>query len=171
MKKTCALVCLFALFALPALALDVSPLQVAIWGPDVQLCDQSTEIWGLRLNLPYGISDHISGFDIGIYGRAVEANAFQFNFVNRVGALKGAQIAIFNMATDDMHGGQIGLYNNVIGNGYGFQLGLFNVARDFSGVQFGLFNRCTSILGVQVGLINIIDESDFPFFPIVNGAF
>jgi hypothetical protein len=172
MKKISMLTCLILLCAAAvAPALEVSPLQLAVWGPEVQMCDQTTEIWGLRLNLPYGVSDSVSGLDLGIWGCAGEANALQVNFVNCAGALKGGQLGIMNLATEDVYGGQVALYNNIKGDGYGFQVGLFNHAREFSGVQFGFFNRCTAMFGVQIGIFNIIDESPIPFFPIVNGAF
>ena len=47
-------------------AMAWSPVQVGLFGGNVQICAPETEIAGLRLNLPYSENDDVSGLDLGI---------------------------------------------------------------------------------------------------------
>ena len=70
MKKSLILFCLVALCAAPALALDLTPLQIGIWGPKVQLFPESTKVVGLRLNLLKSANLDVTGIDAGLVGQA-----------------------------------------------------------------------------------------------------
>lgn len=164
-------------------------LQLAICNP-VQLFRENYDIYGLRLNLPYGKNASVYGADIGVFGWAVnEAGALQLGVVNRCGSLAGAQIgglcnlvdkemagfqlATFSMAGQSGNGCQLGLVN-VSGENYsGVQIGGFNYGRgDVYGLQLGVVNVTTTMTGLQLGLFNFIWKSQFiTFAPVINGYF
>ena len=170
MKKFAALFLLAAIAAAPAFAVAFTPFQLGIWGPDAQLCEQTTPVWGLRLNLLKSQNDEVFGLDFGFVSNIGEADAISFNLVNSAVALKGGQAGIYNRVAREAIGVQFGLYN--LGESvYGGQLGLVNAAQTVGGCQIGLFNRCISMSGIQVGIINIIEDAEVPFFPIVNASF
>lgn len=171
MKKFAAVFLLVALAAGSACAVSFTPFQLGIWGPDAQLCEQGTPVWGLRLNLAKSVNDAVFGLDLGLVSRIGQADAISLNLVNGAVALKGAQVGIYNTVSRDAVGIQFGFYNVDESSFAGAQLGLVNVAQSVGGCQIGLFNHCISMSGVQVGLINIIEDAEVPFFPIVNASF
>jgi hypothetical protein len=171
MKKFAAIFLLAALVAAPAFAVSFTPFQLGIWGPDAQLCEQGTPVWGLRLNLLKSQNDEVFGLDLGLVSRIGQADAISLNAVNSAVALKGAQFGFYNVVSRDAIGVQCGLYNIDESSIAGGQLGLVNIAQSVGGCQIGLFNRCISMNGIQVGLINIIEDAEVPFFPFVNASF
>ena len=79
----------------PALAL--TPLQIGIWGPRVQLFPESTEVVGLRLNLLKSDNAEVMGFDLGVVGQATAMKAIQVNLVNLVDEeFDGIGVGLFN---------------------------------------------------------------------------
>jgi len=164
-------------------------LQLAVFNP-VQLFRESYDVYGLRLNLPYGKNVSVYGADIGVFGWAAnEAGALQLGVANRCGSLAGAQIgglcnvvdkemsgfqlAAFSMAGQLGNGLQLGVVN-VSGENYsGVQIGGFNYGRgDVYGLQLGVVNVATTMTGLQFGLLNFIWKSQFlTFAPILNGYF
>lgn len=154
-----------------ALALDLTPLQIGIWGPTVQLFPEQTRVMGLRLNLAMADNREVVGFDLGVASQAKEMKAIQVNLVNVVKEdFAGVGVGLFNQA-GSVAGLQAGLFNNVAHDVSGFQLGLFNLADSVEGIQVGLLNRTTSMRGLQIGLVNLIEEGPVTFFPVLNAAF
>jgi hypothetical protein len=171
MKRTPGLIVLAALLAVPALAFDMTPLQIGIWGPQVQLFPAQTDVVGLRLNLLKSDNQDVTGFDVGIASQAESLRAIQFNLVNLVEKeFVGVGAGLFNQA-GSVAGIQAGLFNNVRYDMRGFQVGLFNVADDASGLQVGLINRVVSMRGIQIGIVNLIEDGPVTFFPVINAAF
>lgn len=44
----------------------ITPLQLSVWNP-VQLVPDDWDVWGLRLNLPYGMNRDLYGLDVGVF--------------------------------------------------------------------------------------------------------
>lgn len=134
---------------------------------------EDIDIVGLRLTLPYGKCEGVTGFDLGIYGSSRYFEGLQFNILrNEVkDVMAGIQIGVYNSARRaDCVGLQIGLFNEV-SSMHGFQVGIINIAEQVEGFQVGLINRAESIYGFQVGGVNAIRDSDLAFFPIINVGF
>ncbi len=160
-----------ALVAGAASAVDLTPLQIGIWGPKAQLFPGQTRVMGLRLNLAMSDNQEVVGFDLGLASRATTAKAIQANLVNLVKEdFAGVGVGLFNQV-GSAAGLQAGLFNTVEHDVSGFQVGLFNMADSVEGIQIGLLNRTTSMRGLQIGLVNLIEEGPVTFFPILNAAF
>ena len=171
MKRAWAFFLLAALLAAPALALDLTPLQIGFAGERAQLFPAQTQVMGLRLNLAMSDNQEVMGLDAGLVSKAGRMDAIQFNLVNMVDTeFNGLSAGLFNRM-GSVAGLQAGLFNHVAHDLSGFQLGLFNTADDVSGFQVGLINRTVSIRGVQLGLVNLIEQGPLTFFPILNAAF
>ena len=134
---------------------------------------EDIDVLGLRLNLPSGTCEQVTGLDIGLIGRSQYFNGIQINLLrNQVtDTLAGWQIGLYNTAgVGDMLGIQTGLWNESQ-TMYGVQVGLVNLADYSKGLQVGLINRVDGMYGYQVGLINIIRDSNLPFCPLINIGF
>ena len=72
-----------------------SPLQVSVF-PPVQLVSRTTEIDGLRLNLPCGENGTVRGLDLGIAGMATKRlDGIQLQLLgSEAGEVRGAQLAL-----------------------------------------------------------------------------
>lgn len=145
--------------------------QSAYWPAAFAFNDsESLDIVGVRLNIPEGYCENMTGFDFGIIGRARYYNGLQLNLVRNavVDNLAGWQIGIYNSTSQgEGLGLQTGLWNEsrIL---YGVQVGLVNLVDYGNGIQVGLINRAEDHQGFQIGLVNIIRNSRLPFFPIVN---
>jgi hypothetical protein len=172
MKKQWVLFCLAAWLAASAPAAPVlTPFQIGIWGPKVQIFPEQTRVVGLRLNLACSDNRDMTGLDLGLVGKAGRMDAIQINLANLVDEeFNGIGVGLFNQV-GSVAGLQAGLFNNVAHDMSGFQLGLFNVADDATGFQIGLVNRTVSMRGVQIGLVNLIEDGPVTFFPILNASF
>ena len=170
----CAVV--FAQEAAPASAPTVLkvPEKRAPW--PVWLAFNSVEdidVVGLRLTLPYGECESVTGFDLGVYGRCRYFEGLQANILRNeaLDVMAGIQVGIYNSAgRADLTGLQVGLWNEVRSM-RGVQVGIINVADSVQGFQVGLINRAESMYGFQIGGVNVIRESELAFFPIVNIGF
>jgi hypothetical protein len=134
---------------------------------------EDIDVVGLRLNLPVGKCEQVTGIDIGIIGRSEYYSGIQLNlFRNEVTeALMGWQIGGYNSTLlGDALGLQTGLWNEAQ-TLYGVQIGLVNLADYAEGFQIGLINRVEDMHGFQIGLINVIRGSTVPFCPIINYGF
>ena len=183
MKKTlmalCAVIACAAVFAQDA---EPAPAPTVAQTPDtrapwpVWLAFNSTrniDVVGLRLTLPYGECEGVTGVDRGFYGRCRYFEGFQLNILRNeaLDVMAGAQGGIYNSAgRADLTGLQVGLWNEARSL-RGVQLGLINVADTVQGFQVGLVNRTESMYGFQVGGVNVIRDSEIAFFPIVNIGF
>lgn len=149
-------------------------LQKASW--PVWIAFNSTkniDVVGMRLTLPYGACEGLTGFDLGVFGRCRYMEGFQFNILRNAAedVLSGMQLGIYNSAgRADLLGIQVGLWNEAQSI-RGFQVGLINIANSVSGFQVGLINRSESLYGIQVGAVNVIRESDPSFLPLINVGF
>jgi len=131
---------------------------------------KNIDVVGLRLTLPYGACEGITGFDLGLFGRCRYMEGFQLNLLRNEAedVLAGFQCGIYNTAgRADMLGIQAGLWNEAHSI-FGAQVGAINVANMVTGFQVGLINRCESLYGIQVGAVNVIRESNLSFLPIIN---
>lgn len=147
-------------------------LQLTLFTP-IQVFAENYDVYGLRLNLIYGVNQNLRGLDLGMFnvGRGL-MEGVQLGIGNRVAGLAGAQIGLLNSAGESEGGAfQLGLFNHA-GEYAGLQLGPINFARDVNGAQIGIINICETTAGVQIGVINIISQSDFLVFcPLINAQF
>jgi hypothetical protein len=134
---------------------------------------EDIDVVGLRLNLPSGQCEQVTGLDLGLIGRSQYYNGIQINLLRNdvTDTLAGWQIGGYN-STDlgDALGLQTGLWNEAKSL-YGFQAGLVNLADYAEGFQIGLINRAEDLHGFQIGLVNVIRSSNVPFCPIINVGF
>ena len=149
-------------------AFDARPVSISFWTQK----EGSIDVVGLRLNLPRGRNDAVTGVDLGILGESTYMYGLQANLLgnlvrDRAGAL---QVSLYNDVDGVLTGVQVGGWNNAR-CGEGFQVGLLNLSDEFYGVQIGLINRAILFRGFQIGLINVIQGSDVPFMPFVNIGF
>ena len=131
------------------------------------------DVVGLRLNLPSGQCEQVTGIDLGFIGRSQYFNGLQLNLLRNdvKDALAGWQIGCYNSAgLGETIGVQCGLWNEA-GTIYGFQAGLVNLADYAKGFQIGVINRAEQMRGYQLGLINIIRGGEVPFCPLLNIGF
>jgi len=134
---------------------------------------EDIDVVGLRLNLPSGECEQVTGIDLGFIGRSKYYNGIQINlFRNDVeDILAGWQVGCYNSTSlGDALGLQTGLWNEAQSL-YGFQAGLVNLADYAVGFQIGLINRVEDMHGYQIGLVNIIRSGRVPFCPIINACF
>ncbi|MGI5922766.1 MAG: hypothetical protein GX945_14645 [Lentisphaerae bacterium] len=172
MKKMLAVVLAVLGSCFVASAFDTTPLQIGIWPPNAQVVPDYIDVAGLKINLPYGGNNNITGIDIGIATTSNRSSALQFNLVNIVKEeFTGLQAGLANF-DGSASGVKFGLLmNNVDAMSKGIDIGLINTALESQGLQLGLINYCEFMVGVQIGLVNIIRESNLPFFPIINFCF
>ena len=183
MKKTLIALCavlacavVFAQEAAPATTPTAAPAPATRAPWPVWLAFNSTkniDVVGLRLTLPYGECEGVTGFDLGFYGRCRYFEGFQLNILRNeaLDVMAGIQVGIYNSAgRADLTGLQVGLWNEVRSM-RGVQVGIINVADSVQGFQVGLINRAESMYGFQIGGVNVIRESEIAFFPIVNIGF
>src|SRR5450759_5212792 len=125
--------------------ISMTPIQISIC-PPVQLVPNNWDVWGLRLDLPYGNNRDLYGVDAGI-GNTVSDDfvGIQVGGINSIVGLEshaiGLQVAgIVTDSVGNMKGAQISFWNQ--GGGFeGAQMGFINLARgDFAGVQMGAIN-------------------------------
>lgn len=132
------------------------------------------DVVGLRLTLPSGQCEQVTGMDLGLIGRSQYFNGLQINLLrNDVrDALAGWQISCgYNSAgLNESIGMQVGLWNEA-STITGFQVGLVNLADYSKGFQIGLINRVEDMHGYQIGLVNVIRGGDLPFCPLINIGF
>jgi opacity protein-like surface antigen len=134
---------------------------------------EDIDVIGLRLTMPAGYCEQVTGLDLGLIGRSQYFNGIQINLLRNdvKDALAGFQIGGYNSAgLGDMVGLQAGLWNEAK-TMYGVQAGLINLADYADGFQIGLINRTEDMYGFQIGLVNVIRGSEVPFCPIVNIGF
>ncbi len=141
------------------------------WPVDVAFLDwyyRPADVAGLRVGIPYGVNDSVTGLDVGLWGKSDYAWALQVNVLhNKVrDEMGGIQVSALNDA-GHLAGIQIGLWNCAPSMD-GMQLGLLNLADEAEGFQIGLVNRAELLHGYQIGLFNIIRESSVPFAPFIN---
>ena len=137
----------------------------------MDLIHRPSDVAGLRLGIPYGLNDSVTGIDIGLWGKSDYAWAIQVNVIqNSVrDEMGGLQVSLVNEA-GHLTGMQVGLWNQAA-TMEGFQIGILNLADGVNGMQIGLINRTENMHGYQIGLVNVIRESSVPFAPVINFLF
>ena len=183
MKKTLMALCaVLACAVVSAQEAAPAPAPVVAKAPDtkapwpVWLAFNSIDdidVVGLRLTLPYGECESVTGFDLGVYGRCRYFEGLQANILRNeaLDVMAGIQAGVYNSAgRADLTVLQVGLWNEALAM-RGVQVGIINVADTVQGFQVGLINRAESAYGFQVGGVNVIRESEVVFFPIVNIGF
>jgi hypothetical protein len=164
------------LFASLALVLVVTSGALAqeVWPVDVSCFDwisRPSDVAGLRIGIPYGMNDSITGVDIGLWGQSDYAWALQFNLLTSLvrDEMGGLQVSAYNQA-GSLIGIQVGLWNRAP-TATGAQIGLLNLADQMDGFQIGIINRTEMLHGYQIGLVNVIRESSVPCMTIINFHF
>ncbi len=169
MKHVCVVAAAAVAFVLSAeAAFDARPVSIAYRTEK----EGNIDVAGLRLNLPRGYNDSVTGLDLGLIGESAYMWGLQVNLLgnlvkDRAGAL---QVSLYNDVDGMLTGIQVGAWNNAR-CGEAVQVGLLNLSDEFYGVQVGLINRANLLYGFQVGLINVIRGSRLPFMPIINIGF
>ncbi len=118
-----------------------TPLQISLFSP-VQLFSERADVYGARLNLLYGKSRNVWGFDIGTVNQTEDMYGIQGGLLanNVEGDLGGFQVGtIGNFVGGKVTGIQLSVMNQVKGPIIGFQLGLYcNVSGGISGIQVSI---------------------------------
>lgn len=131
------------------------------------------DVIGLRMTIPYGSCESVTGFDIGFVGRSRYFEGIQLNILRNdvTDIMAGIQVGVYNSSgRADLMGLQVGLWNEAHSI-RGIQVGLINVADSVTGIQLGIINRSEALYGFQGGIVNVIRESEVPFCPILNVGF
>lgn len=173
MRKRLLIALVIFFGVLSASAFDTTPFQIGLWPPNWQIVPQSINVSGLKLNLPFGGNENITGLDVGLASTSSCTSALQVNlFVNRAHEdFSGLQLSLINQA-GNANGVMLGLLMNVTDDkARGIDIGLINSSLEMHGIQIGLINYTGVMTGIQIGLVNIITESILPFFPIINFCF
>ena len=70
----------------------------------------------------------------------------------------------------DVYGLELGVWSWTQ-NMTGLQIGVVNTVDRCNGLQIGVINTARQMRGVQIGVVNVINDSDIPFFPVINAWF
>lgn len=172
MKKLLLSALVVFLTVMSVSAFDTSPFQLGIWAPKFQVVPEEINVSGLRINLPYGGNNSVTGLDLGLAGSSNYASALQVNLIfNRAQEeFAGLQASLFNQA-GCASGVSLGGFNITDDKTRGIQIGLINSSMETHGIQIGAINYTEHMTGVQIGIVNIITQSVIPFFPIINLCF
>jgi len=147
-----------------------------VWPAFVAVCEfpANPDLIGLRLTIPFSTrQENVSGIDLGLWGRSLYFQGFQFNVLRNdvKDDMSGFQIGLYNsIGSGQMIGVQVGLFNEA-NSIRGLQAGLVNLTGEAQGFQVGLINRAETMTGYQVGLINIIRDAELQFCPLINIGF
>lgn len=153
-----------------------TPVQLSFFAP-VQLAPVTSNVYGLRLTLPYGVNNKVFGLDAGLFS---VSNGTQFGlqvagvFASRKGFSCGLNIAgVVMFSTEKNFGASLaGIYNQADGEITGLQLaGVMAKAKKVTGLQLALITYCDDLTGVQLGLVNICKSSSIPFMLFINAKY
>lgn len=153
-----------------------TPLQLSFYAP-LQLAPVDSDVYGLRLALPYGVNRNFYGLDIGLWNVTTgDQYGLQLGCLvaSRGKTTFGWNLAgIANFSAGNEYGVSFGgIYNQADGHVTGLQFGsILSRAKKVSGVQFGLITYCEDLTGVQIGLLNICPKSSVPFMFLVNAKY
>lgn len=153
-----------------------TPLQLSFYAP-LQIAPEDSDVYGLRLALPYGVNHNVYGLDVGIWN---VTTGVQFGLqlgclvASRYGSAYGWKLAgIANLSKGSEYGVTFGgIYNQASGHIHGLQFAsCVSKAKNFTGVQFALVNYADDFTGLQIGLLNICPKSSVPFMFLVNAKY
>lgn len=168
-------VSLFNLFSESEEKRYATPVQFSVFSP-VQLAPIESDVYGLRLALPYGVNNKLFGLDVGIWNQT-NGNSYGIQVAGLLASRKGRTCGLnvgglVNLSEGIEYGISIaGLYNQADAHVTGLHLGVVNKAKKATGLQLGLINYCDDLNGVQLGLINICSSSAIPFMLIINAKY
>ncbi|MFA7230339.1 MAG: hypothetical protein WC071_03630 [Victivallaceae bacterium] len=153
------------------------------FGAPVQLCKESTTIYGMRISLGYLESRAVYGLDLGLLNRSEESIGFQACLLSASDDTQiGFAVSGVNVADQFFYGVQSGLFNQAgqkgddplydRGNAAGCQLGWINLSQTvFSGCQLGVVNLSDTYFdGLQLGFINSDKDPDKIVYDVVNNT-
>ena len=121
MRRALMLALLLVSVGVVSHAYDTTPLQISVWPPNLQVVTSEIDVSGLKLNLPYGGNNRITGIDLGFASTSENCSAFQVNLLNMVGErYSGFQVGLFNLCGES-RGCQVGLLNSTDSIGSGLQ--------------------------------------------------
>jgi hypothetical protein len=147
------------------------PFQLS-WVPGFQVFPQEDAIWGLSLNVLYGIQHDVTGLNLGPFAEATRLRGVAISIVNTSREyVRGVHMGGGNAVEGHLAGLQFGGANLVEGDLEGMQLGIANSAGGGAGFQLGMVNHTTSMKGLQIGLLNFNEKGWLRFFPIFNFDF
>lgn len=149
--------------------------------PPLQIGEETADVLGLRLGLPYASHNNVEGLDVGVFATdtAGDFTGLQVaGFYNGVGhTMRGVQVAGFlNDVDRDVRGIQVaGLANRSGGFVEGLQIaGIANLGKDMPGLVGGqvaaFYNAANLMEGVQIGLLNYAGDIEGAQIGLINGA-
>ncbi len=169
-----------------------TPVQLALFAP-LQLAPVDSDVYGLKLSLPYGVNRILYGLDVGLCNSDQEVyglNVAGWNMVkgNQYGIMIGGLFSSRGNSESKFYGLNIaGGVNLSKGTGYGasigglvdyaadamtgLQLACWTSAKKLTGLQLGVVNYANDLTGIQLGLVNICPKGYLPFMIIINGKF
>jgi len=173
------LACLVLAFAAPtALAEEggeglipapFTPFQLSFASGYSQLFEKATPVYGLRLDVFYGVQSKVVGIDVGPFNEVDTSIGLGMGVANIVhGDATGLQIGAASVVDEEAIGAQAGFANIVGGRLSGAQLGVINRAEKATGLQLGIVNVSGSMAGLQIGLLNFNEKGFLPVFPLFN---
>ncbi len=153
-----------------------APFDSGIYQP-VQLFNDYTNIYGMRLSLFMTENKDVYGLDAGLVCLSRNSYGIQASMINMVDKdSDGLIFGLFNSAGNRLFGGQVGFYNQSGMNYFdktirknctsrGVQIGWMNhVQAIFKGCQLGIGNISDSYFsGVQIGFGNFVQNDDNSF--------
>jgi hypothetical protein len=155
-----------------------TPIQIALFAP-IQIAPVDSDVYGLKLSLPYGVNRTLYGLDVGAwtvvkewqYG--IQIGALFASRGNSESRSYGLNIAgLVNLSKGSGYGISIGgLVNYAADAITGLQLACWTSAKKMTGLQLGVVNYADDLTGVQLGLVNICPKGYLPFMIIINGKF
>ena len=159
----------------------VVPVLAAGIVPPLQIGEETADVLGLRLGLPYASHNNVEGVDLALFATdtAGDFTGLQLaGFYNGVGhTMRGVQAAgLINDVKGDVLGIQLaGLANRAGGFAEGLQIaGIANLGRDMPGLVGGqlsvFYNSANRLEGVQIGLLNYAGDVQGAQIGFINGA-
>jgi hypothetical protein len=107
---------------------DWAPFQLSLFNP-VQIFNEKSNIYGLRLNVLYGVNRDVIGLDLGLVNKAEDVYGAQLGIIRNLvkGDMGGCQLGIANDVDGSMILVQTALYRNLVkDNMYGIQTALID---------------------------------------------
>ena len=140
MKKLIAAA--FLIFSASVASADATWCQLSFYSPgDIMLPWARSDVYGLRLDLPYGNNGKLVGVDLGVVGVLGEGmtglQVTGFNLAD-LAPVKGLQIGAIANRNRDFQGVQLsGIVNWNEEDSAGVQIGTVNYGGEFAGLQLG----------------------------------
>lgn len=159
--------------------LDYSNYTKTMWccnAPDIQTRPADMCVQQFRGDFIRGESANVHGLILGIGQSRVKGSLLGGQLTMVMSKIDGDVLGICGAIASRVDGKMMGLQGGcatrctILQNGV--QYGYANDTDESRGLQLGLVNHAKKGYrkGIQIGLINFCDNSKFPIFPFVNGA-